>query len=157
MLHVRWRRDDEAFSCRVSALHRAVCLLMQFTHSASPFEPPDFTCACFFFPSSLHMAHVSFARSHLYFDSLHRMTHFFCLTHSAVRILISNSYKAPGSLSALKKYKKKKKDEGKKIENEKAGRTNKWDCYISCKLEQKFRPPPSQQRGEKKPSLGPPR
>lgn len=89
------------------------------------------------------MAHVSPARSHLYFDSLHRMTHFFCLTHSAVRILISNSYKAPGSLSAPEKKKEKRKN----IENEKAGRKNKWDCYISWKLEQKFRPPPlSQQR-----------
>lgn len=53
-----------------------------------------------FYSSSLHMGHVSFARSHLYFDSLPRMIHFFCLTRSAVRILINASYKAPGVLSA---------------------------------------------------------
>lgn len=41
--------------------------------------------------------------SHLYFKSPHLVTHFFCLAHSAVRILVSASYKAAGSLSAEKK------------------------------------------------------
>lgn len=59
-----------------------------------------------FSSSSLHMARVSFARSHLYFDSLPLMTHFFCLTRSAVRILINASYKAPGVLSAREGEKK---------------------------------------------------
>lgn len=91
----------------LAAGSHAVCLFMQFTHSAHPLS--CLTSHVYaFFSSSLHMAHVSFARSHLYLDSLHLMTHFFCLTHSAVRILISNSYKAPGSLSAQKNKKKMK-------------------------------------------------
>lgn len=113
-------------SCRLSLLRRAVCLFMRFTHLAVRLH------MCIF-SFSLHMAHVSFARSHLYFDSLHLMTHFFCLTHSAVRILISNSYKAACQL------KKKKKEN----ENEKAGSKNKWDCYVSWNLEQRFKPSPS--------------
>lgn len=86
---------------------------------SSPFVLSDYTCAGNF-SSSLHMAYVIFAHSHLYFKSLHLVTHF-CLAHSAVRILVSTSYKAPGSLSAQKKKANKEKE-------------NKWDCYISWTL-----------------------
>lgn len=64
------------------------------------------------------MAYVIFAHSHLYFKkSLHLVTHFFCLAHSAVRILVSTSYRAAGSPSAprerqQKKNKKTKKKQG---------------------------------------------
>lgn len=70
--------------CRLLSSARPLCCLTSHVFSSS----------------SLHMARVSFARSHLYFDSLPLMTHFFCLTRSAVRILINASYKAPGVLSA---------------------------------------------------------
>lgn len=72
--------------CRLLSSTRPLCCLTLTSHVFSS--------------SSLHMARVSFARSHLYFDSLPLMTHFFCLTRSAVRILINASYKAPGVLSA---------------------------------------------------------
>lgn len=58
--------------------------------------------------------------------SPHLVTHFFCLAHSAVRILVSTSYKAPGSLSVEKKKKERKKQ---KTASKQEG--NKWDCYIS--------------------------
>lgn len=67
------------------------------------------------------MVYVIFAHSHLYFKSPHLVTHFFCLAHSAVRILVSTSYKAPGSLSAKRKKKKQQEE-------------NKWDCYINWTL-----------------------
>ena len=61
--------------------------------------------------------------------SPHLVTHFFCLAHSAVRILVSTSYKAPGSLSA-----KKKKTERKKEKTASKQEENKWVCYISWAL-----------------------
>lgn len=54
------------------------------------------------------MVHVIFAYSHLYFKNLNLVTHFFCLAHSAVHILVSTSYKAPGNMSAESLKKKKK-------------------------------------------------
>lgn len=88
--------------------------------------------------SSLHMVHVIFAYSHLYFKNLNLVTHFFCLAHSAVHILVSTSYKAPGNMSAesLKKTKTKLQVQ------------NKWDCYINSNTLtlQKFRLPPSLRR-----------
>uniref|UniRef100_A0A3Q1GY51 Voltage-dependent L-type calcium channel subunit beta-1 n=1 Tax=Anabas testudineus TaxID=64144 RepID=A0A3Q1GY51_ANATE len=82
------------------------------------------------------MAYVIFAHSHLYFKSPHLVTHFFCLAHSAVRILVSTSYKAPGSLSAKGKKKKKKKRQ------EQVGLLYK----LNTQTLQKFRLPPSLHR-----------
>lgn len=87
----------------------------------------DCTCVHFLagnFSSTLHMVYVIFAHSHLYFKNPHLMTHFFCLAHSAVRILVSTSYKVPGCLTAIKKRKEKKKKQ----------EENKWDCYINWTL-----------------------
>lgn len=79
-----------------------------------------------------NMAYVIFAHSHLYFKkSLHLVTHFFCLAHSAVRILVSTSYRAAGSPSAPRERQQKKKRE-KQPSKEKE---NKWDCYISSTLQ----------------------
>lgn len=93
----------------------------------------DCTCSGNF-SSSLHMVYVIFARSHLYFKSPHLVTHFFCLAHSAVRILVSTSYKAPGSLSAQEKKKT--------ARREQVGLLYK----LNTQTLQKFRLPPSLQR-----------
>lgn len=89
-----------------------------------------------------NMAYVIFAHSHLYFKkSLHLVTHFFCLAHSAVRILVSTSYRAAGSPSAprerqQKKQKKKNREGGKKNPKQPSKKkANKWDCYISSTLQ----------------------
>lgn len=114
-----------------AAAPRRLCGLLSSARPLCCLTSHVFSC------SSLHMARVSFARSHLYFDSLPLMTHFFCLTlscpHSYQRLL--QSARRPVSSRGVKKKKRTMKK-----------RKNKWDCYISRELEQKFRPPPSQQR-----------
>ena len=72
--------------------------------------------------------------------SPHLVTHFFCLAHSAVRILVSTSYKAPGSLSAKKKKERKKeRKNSKQARREQVGLLYK----LSTQTFQKFRTPPS--------------
>lgn len=66
------------------------------------------------------MLYVIFVHSHLYFKNPHLVTHFFCLEHSSVRIFVSTSHKASGSLSAQKR---------------KQQQENKWDCYINWTFE----------------------
>lgn len=88
-------------------------VIFVWTSRSALFVLSDYTCA-----SSLHMVYVIFAHFHLYFKSPHLVTHFSCLAHSAVHILVSTSYKAPGSLSAGGEKKNSKEE-------------NKWDCYIS--------------------------
>lgn len=85
------------------------------------------------FSSSLHMVYVIFVHFHLYFKSPHLVTHFFCLAHSVVRILVSTSYKAASSLSAQKK---------KKARREQVGLLYK----LNTQTFQKFRLPPSLHR-----------
>lgn len=82
------------------------------------------------------MVYVIFAHSHVYFKSPHLVTHFFCLAHLAVRILVSTSYKAPGSLSAKSKKKQQKK---KTARREQVGLLYKPNTQTL----QKFRLPPS--------------
>lgn len=62
----------------------------------------DYTCAGNF-QSTLHMVYVIFEHSHFYFKSLHLVSHFFCLAHSAVRILVSTSYKCQAACRLKKK------------------------------------------------------
>lgn len=118
MLCRRWRRDDEALSCGV-----ATRLLMPFTHSARPLS--CLTLRVRGFPLHLYTWHTSALRP-LASILIEPPPH-----HS---LRLPDAFSCPGShqqlLQGARQPVSSEKKKGKKKEHEKAGRKNKWDCYI---------------------------